>query len=487
MNFAGWTFVGLFLPAVLAVHFAIRGPQTARLRQAWLIAASIVFYGVSGLDNLAILLASVSVNYAAGRLLAGEALSAPRARRALLWSTVGFNLALLSTFKIEALWARPHDGFLSAPEILIPLALSFITFQQIGFVVDCYRRRAQPLLFDYLFFVIFFPQLIMGPILRYGMIERQLRGGALARASLDGFAVGAAIFIFGLAKKLLLADVLGERVDPTFDLAAMGVAPTAGEAWFGVVAFPLQLFLDFSAYADMAIGLGRMMGIDLPINFDEPLKAVNRFDMWRRWHITFVIFMRAHVFVPLVRHVRLTPAWALWVTAFLAGLWHGLGWTFVIWAWAQAAILLALHWRKRRNSTDLAGPARVRAIAVTFAVTCLLAAMFRSPNLEAAGLLYAALAGLGGPGTPLLEVADAVALSAAAAVVWMLPDAQRLFERYWTAIDPRLEAIRPAPAFPVIGRLRFVLNARWGVVMSVLLVASLVRAGSAERFIYVQF
>lgn len=486
MNFAGWPFLGLFLPVVLVVHYAIRGSRAAQWRQAWLITASTVFYGVSGLSNLAVLLCSVAVNFAAGKMLA-DGVPNRRARLAMLWIAVAFNVGMLATFKLDSLWERQHGGFLTSPIVLIPLALSFITFQQIGFVVACYRRQVKPVLFDYLFFVIFFPQLIMGPILQYQAIEPQLRGGALERNRLDDFAVGLAIFIFGLAQKLLLADLLGAKVEPIYDALALGLTPSAAEAWWVLLAFPLQLFLDFSAYADMAIGLGRMVGIALPINFDEPLKAVNRFDVWRRWHITFVTFMRSNVFMPLVRNLRLAPIVALFTTAFLAGLWHGLGWTFLLWSFLQASLMLLVHLRPRRHNSERGRIAMVWAIGWTFFLTCLLSAIFRAPSLEGVGLLLSGLAGLSGVADGYLVTHDYVVLAAATAFVFLFPDAKRFFARHWSALEPRGDAPRPAPAFPLTGGLRFELNAFWGSVMAVALVAALSRAGWAERFIYVQF
>jgi D-alanyl-lipoteichoic acid acyltransferase DltB (MBOAT superfamily) len=268
----------------------------------------------------------------------------------------------------------------------------------------------------------------------------------------------------------------------------MGLAPSAAEAWFVLPALTLQIFLDFSAYADMAIGLGRMVGINLPINFDEPLKAVNRFDLWRRWHITFVTFMRANVFMPLVRHAHLPAVAALFVTVLLGGLWHGLGWTFLLWSFLQAALMLVIHLRPRRGDPAEGGRlALLWAIGSTFFITCLLSAVFRAPSIDALGLLLGALVGVGGVTLSRLEPTDYAVLAAAFATIWLLPDAQRFFARYWTALEPRPDAPRPTAQFPLTRRLRFELNGFWGAAMAILLIAALSRAGWPERFIYVQF
>ena len=487
MNFASWTFVGLFLPLVLGAFLLIRGRQAPQLRQALLIAASLAFYGVSGADNLALLAGSMALNFSAGMLLGSERLDPP-IRRALMWSAVAANVGALAWFKWLALSAPVPDGFLSSEAVLIPLAFSFITFQQIGFVAACYRRQiVRPSLFNYVFFVAFFPQLIMGPIVTFNAIDGQLERGSLVRADRLDLAVGFSIFLFGLGKKTLLADRLALPVDRIFEVQAMAGA-TPLEAWFAITAFQLQLFLDFSAYSDMAIGLGRMFGIALPINFDRPLSAVDRFDMWRRWHITFVQFMRSHVFRPLVRHVGLSPPVALAVTALLSGLWHGLGWTFVLWAALQTAVLLASHYRsrRRRRRRPTAGPRRWLAILLTFLVTILLGTLFRSPSLEVAGEMYGALLPWGGAvaGDSALLSRDWLFAGLAALVVWGAPDARQLFEDYWTATDPRPD---PPPRTRAPAWLRFRLSRSWAIVAGLFMVLSLVFMGEADRFIYVQF
>ena len=487
MNFTTWQFLLLFLPLTLVAFRLTVGPRAAVLRQALLIAASLLFYGVSGLANLAVLTLSMAGNFAAGRLLGGDALQKPARRRTVMWAAVAFNLSLLLGFKLMALGDPAEDGFLTSERILIPLALSFVTFQQIGFVVACHKRQIlRPGLFDYLFFVAFFPQLVMGPIVRFDKVAAQLKSGALVSVTRTDFAAGLAIFLFGLAKKVLLADPLAGPVERIFEAQALSGA-TALESWFAIVAFQLQLFLDFSAYAEMAIGLGRMFGIALPINFDRPLKAINRFDLWRRWHITFVMFMRVHVFLPLVRHAKVPVAGALAVTGILSGLWHGLGWTFVIWGLLQTGILLFVHYRGkwRRTEANPAGARRVAAILLTFLTSALIGALFRAPNLETAGQVYAALLpwnGLPGPSTAL-AARDWLIAAIAAAFIWGWPDARDFFRRYWTAIDPRPDHPRRRPA-PWV---EFEFTRTWAIAGGLVIVAILLMLGQSGRFIYVQF
>lgn len=486
MNFAGSQFLLLFLPITLVGFYCIHGPEANRLRRQWLTAASVVFYGASGLSNLALLAASMSVNYAAGWTLSRNRIVKSRYRKLVMWASVVASITLLASFKVFGLSGRSDEGFLVGTELLLPLGLSFITFQQIGFVISCYKRQTRPSLEEYVFFLLFFPQLIMGPIVQYQDISPQLRRGVLSSSNRADVVIGMSIFIFGLSKKLLLADPIGGPVTAIFDNSSDGVAISSLDAWFAMVGFNFQLYLDFSAYADMAIGLGRMFGVALPINFDAPFHAVDRFDRWRRWHITFVTFMRTHVFMPLMRYWHF-PGWAaLFTTVLLSALWHGLGWTFVIWGIAEALVMLAVHLRKG-SSRPLAGAALAWAIARAFMVTSLLGVLFRAPTIESAERIYTSLIGFDGFGSFIVTPWDGVRFFAAAASVWILPDAKRLFERYWTAFDPRPTSGRSHTSELLPGKIRFRPTPAWGVLTALLLVWGLLQSNQAARFVYVQF
>jgi len=482
VNFASWTFVLGFLPLTLLLF------QHARdRRQELLIIASALFYAWSGPWNALTLAASILVNGGVGRLLTLDPLQGWR-RKSLFWFGVAANVSLLGGFKVAALDLSDSGGFNAAERIFIPLALSFVTFQQIGFLTSCYRRTVAAFdLRDYLFFILFFPQLIMGPIVRFQDVERQLRAGALATRQSTDLAVGLAIFTFGLAQKVLLADQLAKPVDTVFAVAQDN--PVAmSRAWFATVGFQLQLYFDFAAYADMAIGLGRMFGMNLPINFDRPLFARDRFDLWRRWHITFATFMRNHVFIPLAIGQRWRVPTALAATGVLSGLWHGLGWTFVVWGLLQTALLLGAHWRRQRHRAPPATVVRmVRAVALTFLVTCLVGALFRSPTMDAAANIYGALAGLRAAAevAPLAPSIIAMFLVCALAG-WGLPNSAQLFRDHWSAIDQRVSPA-PPPVHPLERFLGFRLNMAWALVTALVLVLSLSVLSDERRFIYVQF
>lgn len=488
MNFASWSFVLLFLPVTIFVFRLVRGPHADRSRLWLLVAASLAFYAVSGLNNAMVLAGSIFLNLAAGKLLVAPA-AAGWIRRWTLWGAILANVALLACFKFLALQSPAADGFRVAEAILIPLALSFVTFQQIGFVVACYRRRIATFrIHEYLFFIAFFPQLIMGPIVRFQDMVGQLRDGRLGRAGTDDLAVGLSIFAFGLAQKVLLADQIAPVVDQIFDLAQGGRISTR-EAWFAIVGFQLQLYFDFVAYSDMAIGLGRMFGIRLPINFDRPLFAIDRFDLWRRWHISFVTFMRSHVFLPLVRHWRWPIPAALALTGLLSGLWHGLGWTFVAWGFVQTAILLIVHQRRKRRRPLPGRPwtSKARAILLTFLTSALIGALFRSPTLESAAQTYGALIGLNTETASLnLGLRAAVMMPLCILLAWGLPSSAQLFRRYWNAIDPRPEG-KPPPRHPLEARCGFAFTNAWAIAMAATVILCLTMMGEARRFVYVQF
>ncbi|WP_339931225.1 MBOAT family O-acyltransferase [uncultured Brevundimonas sp.] len=486
MNFASPLFILLFLPVVMLAFHAIRGPTANNLRAGFLIIASVAFYLWTGLHNATVLAFSLTVTFACGRLLTRLDSGREPLRRGLMWLGVAANIGLLAAFKISAMDLSNADGFRTEEHILIPLGLSYVTFQQIGFIVACRRRQiTAPSLRDYLFFITFFPHLIMGPIVRFRDMADQLRERCLSRVTAVDVSTGLSIFVFGLAQKVLLADQIAPAVDRIFQAAQAGpISPF--ESWFGIVAFQMQLYFDFVAYGDMAIGLARMFGIRLPINFDRPLFATDRFDLWRRWHITFAIFMRTHVFQPLVRRRRVSVVTALAITGILSGLWHGLGWTFVVWGLMQTAILLVVHERRRRNrrAGNPDGFGRWMAIALTFLSSALLGAMFRAPTLDSAAHVYGALLGLGATwDISAIGRRGLMMLPLCMLVAWGLPNSAQFFGRYWNALDLRPEPT-PSPPHRLAG---FRLTPVWALTTAATLVLCLCLIDDARRFVYVQF
>ncbi|CAA0109823.1 Peptidoglycan O-acetyltransferase [BD1-7 clade bacterium] len=481
MNFTSWEFIGLFLPCIVVLFYLLKS-QTHR--QYLLIASSLVFYAYSGFENCLVLVFSIIVNLLAGSILSQLDTSKKQPRLTVLWISIAINIACLLGFKWIALIDGNGVGFRIEEDILIPLALSFITFQQIGFVYGCYTKQIKQVnKLNYLFFIAFFPQLVMGPIVRYQDINRQLDSGKLGNVSWDNISIGVSIFVFGLAKKVLLADRLYSPIEQVFSTAEVSTF----DMWFAIFAFQLQLFLDFSAYGDMAIGLAKIFNIDLPLNFDRPFKARDRFDLWRRWHISFAIFMRTHVFVPLVRKARIKAEIALVITALLSGLWHGLGITFVIWGGIQALIMLLTHYHKKWSGPSLS-PSKLKivgAIALTFLVNSLIGIVFRTPELEGLGTVYESLFVWNDTHTILTSRAWALFLLAAF-VIWLLPDTHQIFYKYWTATDLRPLNNRP-PGVAKKSWISFDSSIPWALVFSLLVLACVMSIDNSGRFIYVQF
>ena len=369
---------------------------------------------------------------------------------------------------------RSGEGFRVEEAILIPLALSYVTFQQIGFVVACYRGRigrVSPR--DYLFFVLFFPAAGDGA-------DRPLRGhgGAAARTAPAARRPRAAtprsaFRSSSSASPRRCCSPTGWRRPSTRSSTTARHAPIGlAESWFAIIAFQLQLYFDFAGYADMAIGLGRMFGIRLPINFDRPLFAKDRFDLWRRWHISFVVFMRGHVFLPLVRHWHFPLPAALAATGILSGLWHGLGWTFV--DLGPDPDRDPAH-RPRPPGARPVAAARRRSPAparspLTFLTSALIGGLFRSPDLASRRqhLRRAGRPRRRARRSSLLGPRALIMLPVCAIAAWGLPNSAQFFARHWNALDLR-QGAAPPPPHPLRRWLEFGLTPRWAAVAAMAL------------------
>ena len=327
MVFASLTFLYLFLPLGLALCLAA---PSIRARNVALVALSLLFYAWGEPIWVTLLLASAIVDYVNGLLIERHRGSTWKPRAILVTSLV-FNLGLLAVFKYAGLITSSVNAVLGTelpvPSVSLPVGISFYTFQTISYVVDVYRGqvRAQRSFLSFLLFVSLFPQLVAGPIVRYSEIETELD---TRRTTLVDLSEGATRFARGLFKKVCIANVAGELVSVYLDgeLATLSLA----EAWFGLLAFTLQIYFDFSGYSDMAIGMGRVLGFHFPENFDHPYLARSATDFWRRWHMTLTRFFRDYVYIPLGGN-RSSPARNLMVVWALTGLWHGASWNFVLW------------------------------------------------------------------------------------------------------------------------------------------------------------
>jgi len=362
--FNSYTFIALFLPLTVLGFWLCGRFRWNRGRIVWLTLTSFFFYGYWKPIYLLLLLASISSNYAIGRQIEAARRHNQSSDR-WLWLGIALNLALLGYYKYAGFSVATLDYWfdlqLAQPAIILPLAISFYTFTQIAYLVDAHRGETLHLRYNWLsysLFITFFPQLIAGPILRSNELLPQLQAkDEQAKLNSEHLARGLTLFVFGLAKKVLIADSLSPWVEPVFSHAAEA---TFLEVWVAALAYTFQLYFDFSGYSDMAIGLGWLFNIDLPINFNSPYKATSIIEFWRRWHITLSNFLRDYLYIPLGgnRHGKLRQYANLGITMLLGGLWHGAGWNFVVWGGLHGLYLIVNNiWRSLTRDLPLALPA----------------------------------------------------------------------------------------------------------------------------------
>lgn len=335
MVFSSNVFLLYFLPLFLLFYFVC--PK--KFRNYVILVFSIVFYAYGGPEFILILLGSTTATYFIVKaMVKRKTESKQKASKWLCAAAITLNLGLLVWFKyanflvdnINAIISLFHGNGIQLAKIVLPIGISFFTFQSITYVLDTYRGQVKPMdkLTDYIVYIMMFPQLIAGPIVKYGDVEQQLRHReSPPEECLHGFYR----FVIGLAKKVLIADVIARQADIYFaaDLSTMDM----GTAWIGILAYTMQLYFDFSGYSDMAIGLGRIMGFKFPENFNNPYVSGSITEFWRRWHMTLGTFIKGYLYIPLGgnRRGKSRMFFNLWVCFLLSGLWHGASWNFVLW------------------------------------------------------------------------------------------------------------------------------------------------------------
>jgi D-alanyl-lipoteichoic acid acyltransferase DltB (MBOAT superfamily) len=522
LAFNSYIFLFLFLPITLLGYYLISKRGNSRIVIIWLVAASLVFFAWSSPWYLLLISASVLFNYAFGLILAKQL----KHRTLLMALGVAANILLLGYFKyanffIDNVNALFNTSF-NLNTIVLPLAISFFTLQQITYLVDIYRGdRQEHSFWDYCLFVTFFPKLLSGPIVRMREMMPQIGKNFKPHLSSQAISVGLTILFLGLFKKVILADQIGAYVAPVFNAAAQGNGISFFNSWTGAFAYTFQLYLDFSAYSDMAIGLGLIFGIKLPLNFYSPYKSKSIIEFWRRWHMTLSSFIRDYIYIPLGgnRHGFLRQIIYLLIAMAIAGLWHGAGWTFVIWGSLHGLYLVINHsWRRLKRilgieSDEKPSPwwSSIPSTLITFIAVTVAWVFFRADSLSTAVEMLKGMVGVYGFHLPVTYLAPLGPIGhflsnigvhfdllyqlpgfmlsaifwilAAFVICWFLPNVQEYMSDY----QPALEGFRGETKKPRFSWFRW--KPSWGSVIAISIIAALAFLGLNQvvQFIYLSF
>lgn len=506
MLFNSPEFLFLFLPVVYCLYqlipllcrkvFSGLNPQELQIK--FLFLTSLCFYGYWRWQYLPLILLSIGVNYSLSYWMSER--PHPKTRKNILISGILFNVGLLGYFKyagffisnIERLTATDYN--LTA--IILPIGISFFTFQQIAYLVDRYRHQVGASSFwRYGLFVTFFPQLIAGPIVHHTQVMPQF-DKPFEKDAWNNLALGSTVFIIGLFKKVVIADSAALLSSPVFGAVSNGMDPTFIPAWLAALGYAMQIYFDFSGYSDMAIGLGILFGIRLPANFNSPYKATSIIDFWRRWHMTLSQFLKNYLYIPLggSRHGYHRKLINIMLTMTLGGLWHGAAWNFVIWGMLHGLYIVINHlWRRIAFVTisPLVG------WGITFVMVVIAWVPFRAQDLDTTIRIYQGMAGLNGVSLPTFAQPIAQQLGAGIAqtfaydglgpvniwiAVTMLPMAvfvalfmPNSFE--WTRLQPST----------VLSRIYWYPSASKAFFVALLLSISMLKFNDVSEFLYFQF
>ncbi len=491
----------VFLCALLIVYALVVRWRESAGRET-IILASLVFYAFWVPAYLILLLGSIGVNFQLARLI--RATGAARTRRWVLIGAVAANLGLLGYFKYLDLAITLLDrGFgldLSLQRIILPIGISFFTFQQISFLVDQYRGRLGRVGFlDYALLIAFFPHLIAGPIVLQSDLLPQIIGRTAWRLTARNFVLGVSIFSIGLFKKLVFSDPISRYSDHIFAVVTTQGAASAADAWAGALSYAFQIYFDFSGYSDMAVGLACLFGFRLPINFFSPYRSVSIREFWRRWHITLSNFLRDYLYIPLggSRHGTARTVLALLLTMALGGLWHGAGLNYVVWGVWHGAWLAAHHLAGRIGllasidravRTPLAGRLRDGAAVVfTCAVVVIGWVFFRAPDLGTANILVRAMLGVTRHGSVAGGLGEVLPyLLVYAAVVWLAPNSVQMFRRF--AVYQHADEYLRRDPLPALARYwTFEFRPAWALLCSAIFSIAWFALSDLSPFIYFQF
>ncbi len=535
MLFNSPIFIFAFLPVTVALFHALSLRSVSRAF-LWLTLASLFFYGWWRPLNVLLIAPSIVLNYVAADFIIRRQERRPRAAEAVFWAAIAFNICFIGYFKYIAFLAIVSNDVLgtgfAVQSVILPLGVSFITFQKIALLVDARAGRVQQVgLRDYVLFVLFFPPLISGPIVHFRELMPQFKA-IDGKWSWENAVAGLGLFFAGLFKKLVIADPIAAQIAPIWSAVADGGHPALLDAWAAALGYMVQLYFDFSGYSDMAIGTARLLGIRLPGNFNSPLKADSIIDYWSRWHMTLTRFLTAYVFSPIAlmmsrrRLARGAPVMAgrrttagtfmalvalpTVVTMFVSGLWHGAGYQFLVFGLLHGGGLVVNHaWRLwTPKAWAQAWPVRYWAWPVTILFVILVEVFFRAPDIAAAIRVLAGMFGAHGMTLPNAVLArlgglpSMLGLRAAAggeggagfvltwgllglawAIALAMPNTLELFARFEPSLDFRL---RPERARAVAWA-QWRPSLAWSIGMAVVSLLGLMSLGQVSAFLYWQF
>lgn len=481
MLFNSYEFIFIFLPFVVLSTFCFLKFCHSYVALTFLFLSSILFYAYWNIKYLVLLLASISFNYVIACLIGRYKNSS----KIFLLIGVWVNLLILIYYKyinffLEVLSIHIEKSSFS-DSVGIPLGISFFTFTQIAYLMDIYQRKAEvetPV--RYGLFVTFFPHLIAGPILHHKIIMKQFWDYSSKHINPQTVSIGASIFCIGLFKKVIIADTLSGKVDllfsPLFDINLL----TFGSAWFAALGYTVQLYFDFSGYSDMAYGLAYMFGIVFPINFYSPYKADSIIDFWRRWHMTLSQFLRDYIYFPLGgnRKTKILQYRNILVTMALGGLWHGAGWTFILWG-VYHGVLLIINHQLRSHSYGLTIPRLVK-IFLTFMIVCLGWVVFRASTVSKAIDIYKGMVGINGIGMTDINYIEWAVLTLGLCIVFIFPNTIQIFSLYVHLPSFKSEAIG-------INSIKWRPNLFWALALAVIGVISITSLSKVSSFLYYQF
>ena len=382
MLFSSNFFVLYFLPIFFLAFFA----SPAKIKNYVALLGSVVFYAWGAPKFIFILAGSTLADFFIAQFIAK---SENKNRRLWLGLGVFLNVSLLCYFKYANFFVRNLDHILHhfnrtpihLVEVALPIGISFFTFHKLSYLIDVYRKADKPLdkISNYFLYILLFPQLIAGPIIRFHEISNQIANRHLVKDKIDDMLAGLLRFIIGLAKKVLIANVIGKEADIVFGTGMHDL--TTINCWIGIIAYTFQIYFDFSGYSDMAIGLGRMMGFVFPENFNNPYISQNITEFWRRWHISLSNWMRDYLYIPLGgnRAGKARMFFNLWVVFLISGLWHGAAWNFIIWGVYHGTLLIMDRLFLIKLTSRFGKYTR---ILLTFFLIMIGWVLFRSPNLR---------------------------------------------------------------------------------------------------------